>query len=203
MARPRLSSESLLEISLRCAQAFHEHDGDAPTQVLVTASGLSERTFFRYFPTKAESLRPLLDAGNRRFADALSRRLADGAPDHIEAVVDAFGESFSPGSLAWGNHLMQLVLAVPALRRVWLESNEDLPALLWPAFARSLGLPAHHDDVLLAGDEAVLLAVCAIRVKARVGGSPHEAAERVAAAFRRDPLSRRAPTAERPRREAD
>lgn len=179
-----------MDISVRCARAYHEHDGDAPTRVLVEASGLSERTFFRYFPTKAESLRPLLDAGNHRFADALSRRLASGGSDHVDAVAEAFAESVAAGSLAWGDHLMQLVLTVPPLRRVWLEANEDLPALLWPALARSLGRAEDHDETLMAADEAVLLAVCAVRVMARVGGSPGEAVERVAAAFRRDPLSR-------------
>ena len=190
MARARLSPERLLDISLACAQAFHERDGDAPTRVLVAASGLSERTFFRYFPTKADSLRPLLDAGNHRFADAFSRHLSGGAYDHVDAIAEAFSEAYVAGNLAWGEHLMQLVLTVPALRRVWLEANEDLPALLWPAFARSLGLPEDHDETLLAGDEAVLLVVCTVRVLARVGGTPREAVERVAAAFREDPLSR-------------
>lgn len=189
MARARLSPESLLDISLACAQAFHEHDGDAPTRVLVAASGLSERTFFRYFPTKAESLRPLLDAGNRRFADALARHLAGGASDHVDAVVEAFSESVASANLAWGDHLMQLVLAVPALRRVWLEANEDLPLLLWPSVARSLGRAEDNDETLMAADEAVLLAVCAVRVMARTGASPREAVERVAVAFRQDPLS--------------
>jgi len=190
MARPRLSREQLLQISLRCARTFHEHEGNAPTRALVEASGLSERTFFRYFPTKAESLRPLLDAGNHRFADALSRRLDGGAADRVEAIADAFAESFPSGSLPWGDHLIQLVLTVPALRRVWLESNEDLPALIWPAIARSLGLPKDDDQTLMAADEAVLLAVCAVRVMARIGLGPREAAGRVVDAFRRDPLSR-------------
>lgn len=179
-----------MDISVRCAQAYHEHDGDAPTRLLVEASGLSERTFFRYFPTKAESLRPLLDAGNRRFAEALSDRLAGDDGDHMDAVVAAFVESYVAGSLTWGDHLMQLVLTVPPLRRVWLEANEDLPALLWPAFARSLGRPLDHDETLMAADEAVLVAVCAVRVMARLGGSPQDAVDRVAVAFRRDPLSR-------------
>jgi AcrR family transcriptional regulator len=190
MARARLSPETLLKISLKCAQAFHEHGGDAPTRVLVAESGLSERTFFRYFPTKAESLRPFLDAGNRRFAEALARRLEGGSSDHLDAVAEAFGEAAEAGELDWGNHLMQLVLTVPALRRVWLEANEDLPALLWPAFARSLGRPEDHDETLMAADEAVLVAVCAVRVMARRGEGPREAVERVAVAFRKDPLAR-------------
>ena len=190
MARARLSPATLLEISLKCAQAFHEHGGDAPTRVLVAESGLSERTFFRYFPTKAESLRPLLDAGNRRFADALAQRLENRASDHLDVIAEAFSEAVAVGRLDWGHHLMQLVLTVPALRRVWLEANEDLPALLWPILARSLDLPEDHAETLMAADEAVLVVVCAVRVMAREGGSPQEAVGRVVVAFRKDPLAR-------------
>jgi hypothetical protein len=131
----------------------------------------------------------LLDAGNHRFADALTARFDAGAPDLVDAVVDAFAETFAADDRPWGDHLLELVLGVPALRRVWLETNEALPQLVWPALARSLDLPADHDDVLMAGDEAVLLAVCAVRVMARDHLGPREAAERVAAAFRRDPLA--------------
>ncbi|MGN0097134.1 MAG: hypothetical protein ACI38U_13860 [Corynebacterium sp.] len=190
MARARLSDESLLEISLRCAQSFYDHDGDAPTGALVAASGLSERTFFRYFPTKEESLRPLLNAGNLSFANALSLRLEQGTSDYLGAIVGGFDETMTSTSFAWGHHLLQLILTVPALRRVWLESNEDLPHLLWPTFAQSLDLPEDHDETLMAADEAVLLTVCAVRVMARTELGPRQAIERVAVAFRTNPLLR-------------
>ncbi|MFC4224772.1 TetR family transcriptional regulator [Lysinibacter cavernae] len=192
MARTPLSDEDLLAISLRCAELMHEHDGDAPTKALVEASGFSERTFFRYFPTKAESLRPLFNHGNRRFAAALARRTASSTVTIVDAVADAFSEAFAEDGLVWGRHLMQLVLSSPPLRRVWLETNDDLAELLVPTLAQALGLAHDDGETSLAADQAVLLAVSALRRMALLDEGPQDAAAHVADAFRGAPLLRTA-----------
>lgn len=190
MARKPLSQESLLAVSLRCAEVIHAHDGDAPTRALVTASGLSERTFFRYFPTKDESIRPFLDAGNRAFAQTLAQHLARPAPTLLDAVITALEEAFSAVRTDWSHHLMQLALTVPALRRVWLEATEDLAGMLLPTLATALGRPEDSTEARLAADQSVLIAVSSVRRMVHLGEGPQEAVAKVGDAFRRDPLSR-------------
>lgn len=190
MARKPLSQEALLAISLRCAEAIQAHDGDAPTRALVAASGLSERTFFRYFPTKDESIRPFLDAGNRAFAETLAQHVAQPAPTLLDTVVAALQEAFGAIRTDWSHHLMQLALTVPALRRVWLEATEDLAGLLLPTLAEVLGVPEDSAEARIAADQAVLLAVSSVRRMVHLGEGPQEAVARVGDAFRCAPLMR-------------
>lgn len=191
MARTPLGQDALLAISLRCAEVIHAHDGDAPTRALVAASGLSERTFFRYFPTKDESLRPYLDAGNRAFARTLAENLSHTAHTLLDAVLTALEEAFTAVRIDWSHHLMQLALTVPALRRVWLEATEDLAGMLLPTLATVLDLPEDSAEARIAADQAVLLAVSSVRRMVHLGESPQEAVAEVGHAFRLDPLSRR------------
>ncbi len=190
MARKPLSQEALLAISLRCAEVIHAHDGDAPTRALVAASGLSERTFFRYFPTKDESIRPFLDAGNRAFARTLAQHVSHPAPTLLDAIVTALQEAFSAVRTDWSHHLMQLALTVPALRRVWLEATEDLAGMLLPTIATVLDLPQESAEARIAADEAVLIAISSVRRMVHLEEGPQEAIGRVGDAFRRDPLAR-------------
>jgi AcrR family transcriptional regulator len=191
MVRRPLNDEELLDISLRCAEVIHEYDGNAPTSALVAASGLSERTFFRYFPTKAESIRPFLDAGSRRFSAVLTQHLSRSAASVFDAVVTALPEAFAGVRTPWTHHLMQLVLTVPALRRVWLESNEDLVDMLLPTLARALGLSPDSAEARIAADQAALLAESSVRRMVHLDENRHQAVAKVAAAFRSAPLSRR------------
>ena len=84
-----MTSEDRLAVSVRCGHALVELGVDASTADLVAASGLSERSFFRQFPTKADCIRPLLEHGHRRFVAEFTRRAEAGPVDLAETARSA------------------------------------------------------------------------------------------------------------------
>lgn len=181
MPRPGISAADLCAMSIRCAQAFVDYDGDAPTAALVTAAGCSERTFFRHFPTKADSLRPLFTAGIERFAEIFG---AQEAGPLIDLVPDALIPALVDPALGANPAILAVTLRNPALRRVWLEANEELTALLAPAIAERLHCAPHDIDCRVAAAQVTALAVTTVRLMVDDHLAPAEAARRVSAVWR-------------------
>jgi AcrR family transcriptional regulator len=186
-----MSAARLLEVSQRCADILLSHGPEASTRDLVSASGLSERTFFRMFPTKADSIRPLLEHGYHRFVSELAARVeSDRTQPLIEAAVAAFLAAFEEPGVGPRPDLARLLVSAPAYRRVWLEINDDTATALLPVMASALNLAEDHIDVRLAAAQVTTLAVTAIRVMVDRGASPEDAASDVAASLNRHPLAR-------------
>ncbi|MGY1690827.1 acyl-CoA-like ligand-binding transcription factor [Geodermatophilus sp. SYSU D01105] len=83
---------------------------------IAAAAGISRRTFFRYFPTKADVLFVESAAELRRLRDHLAAG-SDG--ESYEAVVQrsvAAALRFPPDEATWARHRAQLLLTVPALQ---------------------------------------------------------------------------------------
>ncbi|GAB11573.1 putative TetR family transcriptional regulator [Gordonia araii NBRC 100433] len=194
MARTPLSPQALLDVSRRCAAVIAEKGSAAHTKELVEASGFSERTYFRYFPTKGECIRPLLDHGDRMFAAEVARRCAgtDGvrAGNLLTLVVDAFVAAYDEGRLPFDRALLVTILADPPLRRIWLETNDQTARLLAPSLARVLGVPDDHIDALVAADQATLLAVTTVKRMVQTGESAAQATRIVSESIARQPISR-------------
>ncbi|MBF6482523.1 TetR family transcriptional regulator, partial [Nocardia cyriacigeorgica] len=94
MARKPLEPEVLVEISRTCADLFVRAGGSSPTVAeLAAAAGLAERSFYRYFPTKEDSLRPMFDDGNHAFARAIDAR--PEADTFADVLVHAFERTFA------------------------------------------------------------------------------------------------------------
>lgn len=86
----------LLRVSQSCAAAFVER-GDTSTTIaeLAERAEISERTFYRCFATKEESIWPMLDEGNRSLATALSAQAREfGLAAAVKnAFIASVGES--------------------------------------------------------------------------------------------------------------
>ncbi len=92
---------------------------------IAAAAGIGRRTFFRYFPTKAD----VLFADSPRELEQLRRALAAARPGEpyravvTRAVVETL--RIRPGEEQWALHRAQLVLTVPAVQahatRVWAQ----------------------------------------------------------------------------------
>ncbi|KQZ74966.1 hypothetical protein ASD66_00860 [Nocardioides sp. Root151] len=185
-----MSAETLLEVSRRCAQVLARDGAGASTKTLVAASGLSERTFFRCFQTKAECIRPLLEDGYRRFVSEVSSRCGNGGDSSLLAVVTvAFAVAYAKDSAPDGE-LARLLVEAPAYRRIWLEINDDTAASLVEPLASALGVPTDSFEARIAADQATSLAVTAMRGIVRSGLSATDAANQAAEAIRRQPLLR-------------
>jgi AcrR family transcriptional regulator len=125
---------------------------------IATAAGIGRRTFFRYFPTKAD----VLFADSPRELARLREGLATAEPGEpyravvTRAVVEAL--RFPPGEREWALHRAQLVFTVPALQahavRVWAE---------WRRLAADHARTVPHTDPLFptAVGHAVLAATLA------------------------------------------
>jgi TetR/AcrR family transcriptional regulator, regulator of mycofactocin system len=101
------------------AQRLFVERGFEQTSVedIARASGISSRTFFRYFPTKAD----VLWVESEGEIGVLRAQLAAGSPTEpyedviVRAVVDALA-TFPADQAQWARHRAQLVLSEPAVQ---------------------------------------------------------------------------------------
>lgn len=178
-------------MSLNCAAVLNEVGAEASTTQLVTAAGVSERTFFRYFPMKADCLRPIFEAGYRRFVGAVEQlcsQVVEG--DLLEIVRAAFISAYGSGEEGLDRRFLELITSAEIYRRLWLAINEETTQVLYAPVSAVLRLPKEHIDVRLAADAATRLAVESIRLMALHSLSAEQAATQVADALRRHPLMR-------------
>lgn len=116
------------------AQRLFVDNGFEETSVedIAVAVGVSRRTFFRYFSTKADVLWVESDAEFDRLTAFLSADDHTRPPRDVveEAIVSAL--EFGPGDEEWALHRTQLVLTVPtvqshasALYRQWRGAVTD------------------------------------------------------------------------------
>jgi AcrR family transcriptional regulator len=77
----------LLDASEKCIAVFVARNStDLTVTELCAAIGLAERTFYRYFPTKAQTILPVFEEMTRRFAASIE----SGPPQLVTALHDAF-----------------------------------------------------------------------------------------------------------------
>lgn len=155
--RPPVSSAH--EVAAVAQRVFLERGFDETSvDDLAAAAGISRRTFFRYFPTKADVLFVDSPAEVDRFRAGLA---AGGPADSWRAVVTGAVTAalrFAPEDRDWALHRAQLFFAVPAVQahavRVWAT---------WRQLAVDHARTVPHDDPLfpLAVGHAVLAATLA------------------------------------------
>ncbi|SEC87821.1 TetR family transcriptional regulator [Arthrobacter woluwensis] len=184
MARQPLRPDELLTISEHCAEVFLSAGDATPTvATLAAAAGLSERTFYRYFPTKEDSLRPLFDRGDRIYASALAAQ-PDGVPLN-SALESAFTDTLARTAGIVSTRLMQVVLASSALRRIWLEASYEAAELLRAPVARIIGAPEDSLETTVASGHAITFMIAGLGQINTTGQSPQEAARAVSTAMAR------------------
>lgn len=145
-------------------------DASLTIRDLATAAGISERTFYRYFPRKEDAVRPYLRAGLDRIvarvrATPMDVPLGEAlAAAHVELLdlavhvdVDAF---------------LSALAATERLRAVWLELAEEAEAAFAEVVGERLGIGASSLRARLAGATLVTAARLALD-EARAGrGAP-------------------------------
>ncbi|MGY3555520.1 acyl-CoA-like ligand-binding transcription factor [Williamsia sp. R60] len=129
----RPASTSAHQLAAAAQKLFVERGfEETSAEDIATAAGVSRRTFFRYFATKADVLWVESATEFRRFTSFLAADDGFTAPrDVVEAaIVSAL--TFQPGDEEWARHRAQLVLTVPAVQshasvlyRQWREAVAD------------------------------------------------------------------------------
>ena len=133
----RRKAETAGEIAEEAARLFAERGVAQVTAAeIAEASGVSLRTFYRYFPTKEDAVAPVLEVGAARWQAALAEAEEDPA-DAIPAVLAA---QLTPATaedaeaLARMRPLLRALDDDRELRAVWHrvnhESEERLVALI-------------------------------------------------------------------------
>ncbi|MFD1815618.1 TetR family transcriptional regulator [Rhodococcus gannanensis] len=114
----RPAATSAHELAAVAQRLFVEQGFDQTSvEDIARAAGISGRTFFRYFPTKAD----VLWVESEGEIGLLRERLAAGAPTEryedvvVRAVVDALA-TFPDDQVEWARHRAQLVLREPAVQ---------------------------------------------------------------------------------------
>lgn len=191
MARRPLSDAELVQVSTRCAELLASEGVEVPGADLAKAAGMSERTFFRYFPTKADCVRPVLDQGYRLLVEEFEEQSTRAEKDAtiLEIIRDAFVNVFEQHPIPGDGDFLATLLANMHYRRVWLEINDDLQESLAPAMARVLDQDQDSLHVRVAAAEATTFAVTTVMEMVRTGGPLRELAHAVHDAFVANPTS--------------
>ncbi|WP_033212249.1 TetR/AcrR family transcriptional regulator [Kitasatospora phosalacinea] len=178
------------EIALAAARLFAEHGAEATTaEDIARTSGVSLRTFYRYFRTKEDAVAPLLAEGSRRWV-ALLAATSPGTPP-LTALLDSARAALAPApghpaeSLAWTRGLLRAMPDDPALRDVWHRVHHDAETALHPVLARLAGLDAEGLDARLLTAAANTAMRVAVETWAAGDAPPADAADLAGAAFRR------------------
>jgi AcrR family transcriptional regulator len=166
---PRKSAE-ILESSERAAQYVVEHDGlTATVAELAEAIGLHERTFYRFFPTKADALRPLFDWGAALLADRIAERTDLSVREAaVGALIDILGQDNADRT----RRLFPLVFADPALRAVLLAVYHDAEEEVRIALSARTGASAASTEVYFAAAAIVTSSRIALEVLVDLGEDP-------------------------------
>ncbi len=124
---------------------------------IAVAAGISRRTFFRYFPTKADVLFVESGAELGRLRECLA---ADGSSEPYEAVLSRSviaALRFPPEEREWARQRAQLLLTVPAVQAHAMSRYATWRATVAEYAAARCGEPAGGLFPLAVG-QAVLAA---------------------------------------------
>ncbi|MFF2655925.1 TetR/AcrR family transcriptional regulator [Kitasatospora sp. NPDC058032] len=132
----RRRESTRLEIARAAAQLFAARGAEATTaEEIANASGISLRTFYRYFSEKEDAVAPLLAAGGERWV----RLFAESASDLPvrEALERSAAESLSPADAQDGEAMRwtRELLRDPRLASVWQRVHSDSEERLRAAIA--------------------------------------------------------------------
>lgn len=127
----RRRTQTRHEIAKVALELFAQDGYDAVTaEMIAEESGVSLRTFYRYFSGKDEVLSPILAQGTEQFADLIADRPKD--ENLATAVQRAYEQQSSRAGTAEVRQLISLLTDVPTLRARWMSDLREIEAALIP-----------------------------------------------------------------------
>lgn len=156
------ASRAIVALLLRTRSA------DLPIKELAAHAGLSERTFYRWFPRKEDAIRPYLQAGLLHTVTRLRDAPAD-VPLR-DALVTAHAELLDASQPHGGPVLLAVIDSDERLRAVWLQVLTDAEEAFATVIAERLGIPRSATRARLAGALVVAAGRLALRSDPVVAG---------------------------------
>ncbi|MFE1953953.1 TetR family transcriptional regulator [Streptomyces sp. NPDC059524] len=140
----RRKAATRLDIARTAAELFTERGLRATrAEDIARGAGIAPRTFYRYFPTKEESVAPLFAAGAQLWAEAVREAPAGlPVPQALRHAVERALTADDPenaASLEWIRALLRMADESPALRAVWADTSRVSETTLRAILAERTG----------------------------------------------------------------
>lgn len=134
------------ELADAAVRLFSEHGfAETTAREIATAVGVSERTFFRYFPSKEDVVLGVLDELGVQLATRLATRPADEAPlIALRRSFDVMTETLVEDP-EWSSAMLRLTHDVPCLRARQVEKHDQWATQLANVLADRMGVDAAAD----------------------------------------------------------
>jgi AcrR family transcriptional regulator len=171
MSTPRRDRAVLAASEKVCSFLVARGDAGATVAEMARAAGLNERTFYRYFPTRHDAVRPVLDWGAAILADRIAERADSSVRD---VVLEAFEEVVGGALVERTRTLFPIVFGDPALRAVLLAVYHDAEDELRHALSRHTHLPPDALEIVVAAATIVSVTRIALEVMVARGDDPME-----------------------------
>jgi AcrR family transcriptional regulator len=112
-------------VALAARDLFLEaHSTSVTVEEIAQRAGVSERTFYRHFASKADLITPLFERSTRNLIDTLNA--ADpGSTPIVETLVDILTDEMASGPEQYAE-LFELLIATPEYRLRWESIDDDL-----------------------------------------------------------------------------
>jgi AcrR family transcriptional regulator len=169
MAGPRSKQSALRASEAICEFFVARGSTDFKVVDLAEAAGLTERTFYRYFPTKEEVVRPVLDGGSLILASVIESRVDLSV---AEAVVEGFDAAVGGEFETRTDGLFTLLFRDDSLRPILLQAFHDSEQIIRPALARRLGVGPSSLAAQVAAASTLAMIRVALELLTRGGEDP-------------------------------
>lgn len=127
----RRRTQTRHEIAKVALELFIQAGYDAVTAEMISEeSGVSLRTFYRYFSGKDEVLSPILTQGTEQFADLIASRPA--GENLATAVQRAYELQSARAGVGEVRQLISVLIDVPTLRARWMSDLRTIEDSLIP-----------------------------------------------------------------------
>lgn len=137
--------------------------------------GISERSFYRYFPTKEEVIIPAVIEAMRRGAAAMAQRPTTETIQ--ESIVAAFTESWFVVPIERGWKMFRILNATDSFRAVWLQTTRSAERQWATLIAQRLGIEADSRQATIAG--ASVAAAARLSLESSNNQKDHENASKI------------------------
>jgi AcrR family transcriptional regulator len=147
--------------------------------------GIAERTFYRLFPRKRDTIRPILDhAGS-----VMAASIRESAELPIEESLErAFREAFGGEREEQTRRLYPLILGDRGMSAVLLQAVYDGESLIRPAIAGRLDVPADGIQARAASSMFLAAILSSLELMAQTGADPFPTFSTVLTAAADNPL---------------
>ncbi|MCB9694224.1 MAG: TetR family transcriptional regulator [Alphaproteobacteria bacterium] len=170
---PSARDQAVLDASRTVVQLFlRERSVDFSVKELAGHTGLSERTFYRYFPRKEDAIRPFVAAAIAHVVAAV--RTAPAGLPPAEAFRHALAGLLDMGRSVDVETFLTLVNGTDRLRAVWLQVLTDAEEAFAGVVAERLDLPADSVHARFAGAVVVSASRLAIQPTSIASRPPSE-----------------------------